>query len=117
MRYILMCFGLWTIHCGAFAHSHSPIPMIEILSPAPHETVRNNTQTLVLKIIPPNQDITSWSVRLNDTQIYLNSEVPKQLYPIYRGTHTLVVEGLDNSGKVIAVSKQVIFYKHQARIR
>ncbi len=26
-------------------------------------------------------------------------------------------EALDNSGKVIAVSDQVIFYKHQARIR
>ena len=116
MRYILIYF-FYTLHFGTLAHSEPPTPTIHITSPKPHETVRNNTQILNLSIESHVKHIAMWSVRLNGTQIYLDAEIPEQLYPIYRGTHSLVVEGLDNSGKVIAVSNQIIFYKHQARIR
>jgi len=92
---------------------------INILQPQAHQTFRNNQNQIHLSInIKPNP------AAEQKIAVFLDGNLVKTtayksvitLNQVYRGEHTLKVELLDVNGKLIASSKPVIFYMHQASI-
>jgi hypothetical protein len=98
------------------ATASQAVMTIAVVVPSNGATVRNNTQTVPLKLAANAQQlpVASWEIRLNDEVHTASDTLPTTLYPVYRGTHTLVVNGYNKTGKLIAVSKPITFYKHQA---
>lgn len=96
---------------------------IYIETPAPDATIRNNTQDspLTVRVLAAKDQrdsvqIHRWQVILSGTSIFEGPSLPTRIAPVYRGTHTLVVNALDKNGVIVAKSNKVTFYKHQARV-
>jgi hypothetical protein len=110
---------LYIIVTGCVSHhvqAQNELSTLHIITPAEGATIRNNTQTVPVKL---NQaalqlPIAMWEIRLNNVVLLEDDALPNTLYPVYRGTHTLVVNGYNKTGKLIARSKPITFYKHQA---
>lgn len=89
---------------------------VEINSPQPNTTIRDNTGSLYISGSIKPQFIRGFKVQLFlDGQAY---KVPQQhtmfsLHNIDRGEHMIKLQLTDDSGKVIALSEPVTFYMHR----
>lgn len=91
---------------------------LEIVAPAAEETLWNIEGRLTVQIaISPNL-VQGHGIRLyfdGDAQDILGTST--QLTEVYRGTHNLVAEVLDQTGRVISRSDPIRFYVQQNSIR
>ena len=87
---------------------------VSIHSPAAEQTLRDNSGTVTIKVnILPNKS-GKFQLILDDKLSRTQSNSQFQLESVNRGAHTIKVNFLDNSGKILASSKQQIFYLQKA---
>ncbi|MCU4676873.1 DUF4124 domain-containing protein [Catenovulum sp. 2E275] len=104
------------------ASNQKPQPFvyqITILNPQPQATIRNNQSEMEVSFqlnTEPNFAY-QFVIYLDGKAVKTVNRLTKvQLQQVYRGEHQLKVELTDLNGKLIASSKPVIFYMHQASL-
>ncbi|MGS2720743.1 DUF4124 domain-containing protein [Paraglaciecola aestuariivivens] len=87
---------------------------VTILAPQPEQTLRdNNGRVEVLSQVSPKVK-GQYQLLLNNRVLMTQASGNFMLSSIDRGAHTLQVNFLDTSGKILASSSPQIFYLHKA---
>lgn len=93
----------------------TPKPMnIDIVAPANEATIRNNSGNVHISATPIDNLNGEYTLLLNGEAIAQNQRPSFNLESIDRGAHKIKIELRDNSGKILALSKEQTFYLHRA---
>jgi TolA-binding protein len=85
-----------------------------IRSPAAEQTLRDNSGavTIISEVLPKKSG--KFQLVIDNQIVKTQSKSEFKLENINRGAHTIQVKFLDNSGKILALSKPQTFYLHKA---
>lgn len=88
--------------------------VISIRSPLDEETLRNNSGEVSINVDVFPKKSGKFELILDNQTVKTQSNGQFQLESVERGAHTIQVNFLDNSGKILASSKSQTFYLHKA---
>jgi hypothetical protein len=88
--------------------------IVSILSPAAEQTLRDNSGTVTITVNVSPKKSGKLQLIFDNKLFRTQSNRQFQLESVNRGAHTIKVNLLDNSGKILASSKQQTFYLQKA---
>jgi hypothetical protein len=88
--------------------------IVSILSPAAEQTLRDNSGTVTITVNVSPKKSGKLQLIFDNKLFRTQSNSQFQLESVNRGAHTIKVNFLDNSGKILASSKQQTFYLQKA---
>jgi hypothetical protein len=88
--------------------------LVFIRSPAAEQTLRDNSGavTITAEVVPKKSG--KFQLVIDNQIVKTQSKSKFQLENVNRGAHTIQIHFLDNSGKILASSKQQTFYLQKA---
>jgi hypothetical protein len=88
--------------------------LVSILSPAAEQTLRDNSGAVTISASVLPKKAGKFQLIFDGQVLKTQSKNQFQLETVNRGAHTIKVNFLDNSGKILASSKQQTFYLQKA---
>jgi hypothetical protein len=88
--------------------------LISVRSPMPEESLRNNAGELTITADVTPKKSGKFQLVMDGQVVKTQTSSQFKLENIQRGAHLIQVNFLDNSGKILASSKQQTFYLHKA---
>ncbi|MEP1447395.1 MAG: DUF4124 domain-containing protein [Paraglaciecola sp.] len=88
--------------------------VVSIRSPAAEETLRDNSGAVTITADVSPKKPGKFELILDNQTVKTQSNSQFQLESVNRGAHIIQVNFLDNSGKILASSKQQTFYLQKA---
>jgi preprotein translocase subunit SecA len=88
--------------------------IVSISSPVAEQTLRDNSGTVTINANVSPKNSGSFQLIFDNQLLKTQSKSQFQLESVNRGAHTIKVNFLDNSGKILASSKQQTFYLQKA---
>jgi hypothetical protein len=85
-----------------------------ILSPAAGQTLRDNSGAVTIHAELAPQNSGKFQLVIDNKIVKTQLKSKFQLENVHRGAHTIQIDFLDNSGKILASSNQQTFYLHKA---
>lgn len=88
--------------------------VVSILSPMAEQTLRDNSGMVTVNAQVQPKTSGKFQLMLDDEEVITQTSGQFNLENVDRGAHSIEVNFLDNSGKILARSKKQTFYLHQA---
>ena len=88
--------------------------VVSIRSPAAEQTVRDNSGSVTINADVSPKKSGKFQLVIDNQIVKTQSKSQFQLESVNRGAHNIQVNFLDNSGKILASSKQQTFYLQKA---
>lgn len=87
---------------------------VSIRSPAAEQTLRDNSGSVTINVDVLPKKSGKFELIFDDQVVKTQSNSQFQLENVNRGAHTIQINFLDNSGKILASSKSQTFYLQKA---